>query len=712
MTTPIQNVSNVVSSTLVTQTIFFANHRKAQTVEITEETQNIALIFETLKLSSSNALINLAGSQSIEIEGEMNGRMAQLFSRGIAAVAADLGATLIDNGISSKINKLLGKGVADRSYKSPLIGVCESALAHQEEQLESNHSHFIFIDNNQLNYIDIFNKIIDYFSIQSPVLTILVGGDELACEQVLHSVRQGFPVIIVNKTGGLADELTNLKQNPPEFISNPMHAEIISDGKLYLFESDGILDKKIGELQRLIRRLLRGDTTLRQAWERFAAYDLNASRHQKNFRNIQLAVLFLTVLGTGLALVQNSLDRHITLKDLYLQQIAEYDLYKKQQEQKEREKQEREQQEKDKNKIKEKDQKTAEANLSQDKAVSPQQPAIEQKNNITSEKSPKASILIEIKNKNSPNGFKIFLKWLFIKTYFIFEFVNELMRSLIIFIPIMITALLAAANRFNAGSKWLLLRGSAQSVMREIFKYRARSDYYFSNEKGQPSREERLAERLKDINNGLLQSDISTSSLQPFKDSLPPLNCIAKNDDGISRLSPEQYLSYRLEDQYNYYVKKTTQLEKKFKQLQWAIYIMGGIGTLLAAIGMEVWIAFTGALVAAFGTYLEYQQIEKTLMKYNRAALELNNVKTWWIALPAAEQEKQINIDNLVMRTEQILSTEFSDWMQEMQNALSSLKEKQQKMLKNPSNLADEKNEDKKADKLEIKQDNLPAKQP
>lgn len=629
MITPIQNNSDMVSSPLPTHTIFFSNHRKAQTVQITEETQEIALVFESLKLFSSNALINLAGSQCLE--KETNGRMAQLFSRGIAMVAADLGASLIDNGISSEINKLLGIGVADRSYKSPLIGVCEAAFADQEEKLEPNHSHFIFVDNKTLNYIDIFNKVVDYFSRQAPVLTILVGGDGAACEQVLHSVRQGWPVIIMSKTGYLADELANLKQNPPEFISDPMQAEIIADGKLYLFESDGTLDKKIGELQRLIRRLLRGDTTLRQAWERFAVYDANASRHQKNFRHIQLAILFLTVIGTGLALLQNSLDRHLDWASSYKKEIEENN-----------------------------------------------------KNIVSQEKVLVENSIDSNKQKNTvKTTFKIILKDWFIWAEGFFRAISELLRSFIIFIPIMITALLAAANRFNTGAKWLLLRGSAQSVMREIFKYRARADHYFSNEKGQSSREERLAERLKDINSALLQTDINTSALQSYKNSLPPVNCIASNDDGVSRLSPEQYLSYRLEDQYNYYVKKTSQLEIKFKQLQWAIYVMGGIGTLLAAFGMEVWIALTSSLVAAFGTYLEYQQIEKTLIKYNRAALELNNVKTWWIALPTIEQEKQFNIDNLVMRTEQILNSEFSDWMQEMQSVFSALKEKQQKMLKN-----------------------------
>lgn len=44
-------------------------------------------------------------------------------------------------------------------------------------------------------------------------------------------------------------------------------------------------------------------------------------------------------------------------------------------------------------------------------------------------------------------------------------------------------------------------------------------------------------------------------------------------------------------------------------------------------------------------TYMEYQQIEDTLIKYNQLATDLFSVRTWWIALSETEQAKQYNID-------------------------------------------------------------------
>ena len=125
------------------------------------------------------------------------------------------------------------------------------------------------------------------------------------------------------------------------------------------------------------------------------------------------------------------------------------------------------------------------------------------------------------------------------------------------------------------------------------------------------------------------------------------------------------------------------------------IYIFGGIGTLLAAMGLELWIALTSALVAGLGSYLEYQQIENTLLKYNKASSELADVRSWWTALSAAEQERQENIDTLIGMTERTLHSEFSGWAQEMQDTLSALREEQEKRLQNAQEQDNEKSSNK-----------------
>ncbi|BAP54615.1 hypothetical protein THII_0318 [Thioploca ingrica] len=253
---------------------------------------------------------------------------------------------------------------------------------------------------------------------------------------------------------------------------------------------------------------------------------------------------------------------------------------------------------------------------------------------------------------------------------------TSFLHYLIVLVPIISTILLAAANRFNAGTKWILLRTGAEEVKLEIFRYRAQAEIYSPTNATAP--EVKFAEKLQTIAQGLVQTEVNVSSLhQPKREVIPPPNSVAPDDDGLSILSPERYINTRLEDQLRYYTNKVKKLENRLKTLQWLIYAIGGLGTFLAAINLELWIALTTAFVTALATYMEYQQIESTLIKYNQSATDLFSVRTWWIALSETEQAKQYNIDRLVGQTERILQSEFRGWMKEMQETLADLKKQQ-----------------------------------
>lgn len=134
----------------------------------------------------------------------------------------------------------------------------------------------------------------------------------------------------------------------------------------------------------------------------------------------------------------------------------------------------------------------------------------------------------------------------------------------------------------------------------------------------------------------------------------------------------------RLDDQLSFFRSKSIKSEEKLKALSWLTFIIGGVGTYLAATGHQIWIALTTALVTAIGSYLGYKQVESTLTKYNQAATDFANVKAWWVALSAEEQSRQENIDSLVEHTEQVLESELDGWVQQMQNALAELRKDQE----------------------------------
>jgi len=198
---------------------------------------------------------------------------------------------------------------------------------------------------------------------------------------------------------------------------------------------------------------------------------------------------------------------------------------------------------------------------------------------------------------------------------------------LLILIPITTAGLLAMVNRFKWGQQWIFLRNATEAVKREFYRYWTGTGAYRPAESGEASRQVKLAEKLEHINEQLLQTEVNLTALSPPVKPFPfQFTGLPTGPDGYSILSPAQYLNLRLEEQLTYYRKEAVSLEKKLKRLHWGIYLFGGLGTLLAAINHEIWVAATTAMVTAFTSYLGFMQVENTLKAYNQAAAGLADV--------------------------------------------------------------------------------------
>jgi hypothetical protein len=265
---------------------------------------------------------------------------------------------------------------------------------------------------------------------------------------------------------------------------------------------------------------------------------------------------------------------------------------------------------------------------------------------------------------------------------FLFYFVYAL-GYLALAVPIVVSVLLNAANRFKPRHKWILLRGSAEAVKQEIYRYRAKVGEYGNGIQmafsppaealQDRSSEAILAENISTISRRVLQTEVNTASLE-FSGKLPPQETVPKSDDGFSFLTPERYIEVRLHDQLAYYATKTTTLERQMATFQWLIFVVGGLGTLLAALGAQLWIALTTALVTALSAWVGHFQLDHTLVQYNQTAGELGNLRAWWNALSVAEKARPENYDTLVTKSEKILGSEFSGWVQQMEDTTEDVR--------------------------------------
>jgi hypothetical protein len=252
----------------------------------------------------------------------------------------------------------------------------------------------------------------------------------------------------------------------------------------------------------------------------------------------------------------------------------------------------------------------------------------------------------------------------FLASLRLYPALDLIFRFTIIVLPITISIYIGIETRLKLGSKYILLRGAAEAVKRGIYSYRALGNRNVNSaEIHLPYNKPTLDEHLGKISKLLLESDVNEAAFNPYGGSIPPNMFGAEAyDDGFSFLEPDQYLKIRVGDQLKFYTQRTNQYEKRIRRLQYSMLILGGLGTFLAAIGAQYWIPFTAAIVSAATAFLEYQQLEHILTKYNLTKTSLENAQSKWMSLK--EEERLAYIPKLVRDVEAILESENQGWVQ------------------------------------------------
>lgn len=252
---------------------------------------------------------------------------------------------------------------------------------------------------------------------------------------------------------------------------------------------------------------------------------------------------------------------------------------------------------------------------------------------------------------------------------------------LVLLLPITVSVLLTGINKFERGVNWIILRGSSEALKNEIYRFRTRTGGYSEMQVAESTREMVLAKKVRSIGERLMKTEVNQSGLQEYKGVLPPLYGAADGDDGFTALSPDAYVKFRLTNQLNYYKRKSAELDSKIRRLNWQIILLGGLGTFLAAMGFEAWIAVTTAMVGAITSFIGYTQFENSLRTFNQAATDLESIRIWWRALTEEQRDTQEMYDRLVESAESVLQTEQSSWAQNLQDALAELLETDQQKL-------------------------------
>lgn len=185
--------------------------------------------------------------------------LADLFQHGVVSAVAANGGMIIDGGTDSGVMRLVGRAVSFDWQPSPIrvVGVAprgqvllpddavEDEVADVADlyDLQENHTDFILPPTSQWGAeTSTMMAMLQQLQERIPVIAVLANGGAISKHEVLYAVRLGIPVVVVDGSGRLADQLARavarkhaLSSWRPEVIEDKIEREIVRDGKVYPF---------------------------------------------------------------------------------------------------------------------------------------------------------------------------------------------------------------------------------------------------------------------------------------------------------------------------------------------------------------------------------------------------------------------------------------------------------------------------------------------
>ena len=240
-------------------TITFENGNRAVVITAPRDI-DAQTILEALDFAQPHALIMVFGGAK-GLDDSRKTRLAELFNHAIAPAAAELGALIMDGGTQSGVMAMMGEAVARAGRRSQFLGIAPKGKIRNPEiagatkisegaSLEANHSHFVLVESNEwggetttmLELARAFN---------APIVAILVNGGAIAANEALQSVRNGWPLLVIEGSGRFADELSAAVRDGQSAKSVEVN-EIVRSGRVSLFHVDDAAQKLRDELRRML----------------------------------------------------------------------------------------------------------------------------------------------------------------------------------------------------------------------------------------------------------------------------------------------------------------------------------------------------------------------------------------------------------------------------------------------------------------------------
>jgi hypothetical protein len=161
-----------------------------------------------------------------------------------------------------------------------------------------------------------------------------------------------------------------------------------------------------------------------------------------------------------------------------------------------------------------------------------------------------------------------------------------------------------------------LYRYYTEVILSEIYQYRSGVGDYSSSAKNGA-----LQVMLKREDERLGSSGVNEMGLSQHAAAVQRISAfrVSAEDDAFSPLTPEDYVSVRLDKLARYYEQKALQCARRNSGVNVLVYFLGAFGSSLALVeDIQIFVAVTTAISSALVTLMEQQKYQEKIFVFNR----------------------------------------------------------------------------------------------
>jgi len=129
-------------------------------------------------------------------------------------------------------------------------------------------------------------------------------------------------------------------------------------------------------------------------------------------------------------------------------------------------------------------------------------------------------------------------------------------------------------------------------------------------------------------------------------------------DDGLKVLSSQDYVDLRVTPYEHLFAARAESICWKRQMIQFFIFILTSLSTLLGALTLMQYIPVALALGSALSSLIAYQDLESRMERVNNANVSLRKLMVWWHGLSVIEKRIPSKKAQLVNTMESIIQAE------------------------------------------------------